>query len=179
MQIIRRLESLRHREHTATVELIETLCTCHRTRAYADAGYGSIWQLLVRRLHDSPAAASRRNAAMRCALRVRWRAVFARDGHRCTFVAPDGTRCTSAHRLEVDHILPFAEGGTHEITNLRVLCRTGGRSTAVRHERKPAPAIPERALERLARSAERERRRANYSPCAPSAEAMTAAYWAS
>lgn len=68
MQIIRRLESLRGREHAATCELIETLATCHRTKAHLDAGYASVWDLLVRRLQYSPAAASRRHAAMKFAL---------------------------------------------------------------------------------------------------------------
>ena len=50
-----------------TAVLIETLVECQRSRAYADAGYESMWSLLVRRLGYSPAAASRRVAAMRCA----------------------------------------------------------------------------------------------------------------
>ena len=70
MQIIDRLESLRRREHDATVALIETLVECHRTKAHVDAGYRSVFQLLVERLDYSPAAASRRFAAMRCALRA-------------------------------------------------------------------------------------------------------------
>ena len=69
MQIIQRLESIRIREHDATVALIETLVECHRTRAHVDAGYRSVFQLLVERLRYSPAAASRRFGAMRCALR--------------------------------------------------------------------------------------------------------------
>ena len=68
MQILQRIESIRGREHSATVELIEALVECHHTRAHVDAGYRSIFQLLVERLHYSRAAASRRFAAMRCAL---------------------------------------------------------------------------------------------------------------
>ena len=322
MQILRRLESLCRREHDATVELIETLVTCQRTRAYADAGYDSVWKLLVERLGYSPAAASRRVAAMRCVMkcpraldmlrarrttlsalhtvaktlcasddpdtvldaidgatqvevervvarhrpvvrtveRVRRKAVrkagvrgasrtapraaaarsdsgaevdlfaegarvavaaetveervqltfslsaadnerleeakrrlsskypagmtieqlflellalherksgsisperaprrpsqatptsaaeparrsrhvpaatrrdvFGRDGHRCTFVAADGTRCTSRHDLEIDHVVPWALGGMHEPSNLRVLCAVHNRRRA-------------------------------------------------
>ncbi len=56
--------------------------------------------------------------------------VFDRDGHRCTYVAPDGTRCTATHDLQVDHVRPFALGGTHEPENLRVLCGAHNRRRA-------------------------------------------------
>ena len=44
---------------------------------------------------------------------------LARDGYRCTICkrgAADGVR------LEVDHILPLNQGGTHDLANLRVVC---------------------------------------------------------
>ena len=69
MQIIEHLDSLRRREHTATVELIAALVSCYRSKAYLDAGYESIWDLLVRRLQYSYAAASRRNAATKIVAR--------------------------------------------------------------------------------------------------------------
>ena len=69
MQVIERLESLRRSEHAATVALISALVECQQTRAHVDAGYRSVFQLLVERLRYSPAAASRRFAAMRCAAR--------------------------------------------------------------------------------------------------------------
>ena len=50
------------------------------------------------------------------------RAVWARDGGRCTFVGPDGTRCQSRRMLEIDHRLPRALGGVDAATNLRLLC---------------------------------------------------------
>jgi hypothetical protein len=34
-----------------------------------------------------------------------------RDGGRCAFIAPDGTRCTARAWLEFDHEFPFALGG--------------------------------------------------------------------
>ena len=49
--------------------------------------------------------------------------VMLRDGCRCTYIAPDGSRCNSNYLLEFDHIVPFAAGGTHTPENLRVLCR--------------------------------------------------------
>ena len=42
--------------------------------------------------------------------------VLNRDDWQCT-------RCGSRHRLEIDHIVALAEGGTDDLDNLRVLCR--------------------------------------------------------
>ena len=49
--------------------------------------------------------------------------VMLRDGEQCTHVGPDGTRCSAKHNLEIDHIKPWALGGTNEPDNLRVLCK--------------------------------------------------------
>lgn len=52
-------------------------------------------------------------------------AVWTRDGGRCTFTAPDGSRCPATRHLEIDHVLPYALGGTSDdAANLRLLCRT-------------------------------------------------------
>jgi 5-methylcytosine-specific restriction endonuclease McrA len=48
--------------------------------------------------------------------------VFVRDNCQCTFSAPDGTRCCETRGLEIDHIVPFAVGGSNEAENLRLLC---------------------------------------------------------
>ena len=45
------------------------------------------------------------------------REVFARDGGRCK-------KCGARERLEVDHVVPWVEGGRHEIKNLQILCRS-------------------------------------------------------
>jgi hypothetical protein len=50
------------------------------------------------------------------------RAVFQRDEYRCQFRAADGTRCPQRTHLCIDHIVPFAQGGTNEIPNLQLLC---------------------------------------------------------
>ena len=54
-------------------------------------------------------------------------AVFQRDGGRCTFAGPGGTRCGSTWDLEIDHIRPFALGGGHTLKNLRLLCSAHNR----------------------------------------------------
>jgi len=51
------------------------------------------------------------------------REVKARDGDQCTFCSPDGQRCSEKYRLEIDHIRPYALGGTNEAENLRLVCR--------------------------------------------------------
>jgi hypothetical protein len=51
------------------------------------------------------------------------RAVFERDGERCTFTDADGNRCTATTWLELDHVEPRALGGAHDLANLRVRCR--------------------------------------------------------
>ncbi len=51
------------------------------------------------------------------------RAVFERDGERCTFTDAEGHRCPSTTWLELDHIVPRARNGTSEGANLRVRCR--------------------------------------------------------
>ena len=51
------------------------------------------------------------------------RAVWERDGGRCTFLASDGHRCDERRYLEFDHVQPVARGGRTEVENLRLRCR--------------------------------------------------------
>jgi 5-methylcytosine-specific restriction endonuclease McrA len=55
-----------------------------------------------------------------------------RDGSRCTFVSDRGQRCRARHNLQVDHVVPWAKGGTHDLDNLRLLCATHNRLMAQR-----------------------------------------------
>ena len=55
------------------------------------------------------------------AARVR-RAVWKRDGGRCTFVGRHG-RCTQTRYLELHHIHPFALGGPSTVENIALRCR--------------------------------------------------------
>jgi hypothetical protein len=56
--------------------------------------------------------------------------VMLRDKQRCTFKSRSGRKCNSTHNLQIDHIKPFALGGTHEPENLRVLCAAHNRHVA-------------------------------------------------
>jgi len=51
------------------------------------------------------------------------RAIWTRDGGRCTFVADDGRRCGARTLLEFDHVIPVARGGIGTVENLRLRCR--------------------------------------------------------
>ena len=69
----------------------------------------------VHRRHQSP---PRRHipAAVR-------RHVWLRDGGRCCYREPlSGRRCASSHLLQIDHLLPVAQGGGPEPSNLELLC---------------------------------------------------------
>ena len=57
---------------------------------------------------------------------------FVRAGGRCTFTAPDGTRCSATRHLQVDHIVPVARGGRGSGDNVRVLCAAHNRLEAER-----------------------------------------------
>ena len=48
--------------------------------------------------------------------------VFIRDQGCCSYVSPSGVRCGSRHNLQIDHKIPFARGGKHELANLRLSC---------------------------------------------------------
>ncbi len=51
------------------------------------------------------------------------RAVWERDGGRCTFVSEDRHRCEATSPLEFDHAEPVAQGGKATAANLRLRCR--------------------------------------------------------
>jgi len=51
------------------------------------------------------------------------RAVWARDGGRCAFMAPDGRRCSETAFLEFHHLRPVARGGRSTVENLELRCR--------------------------------------------------------
>lgn len=55
------------------------------------------------------------------------RLVVARDGLRCTFVAPNGHRCEERAFLQFDHQRLWSRGGSEEPGNLRMLCASHNR----------------------------------------------------
>lgn len=59
------------------------------------------------------------------------RAVAKRDQGRCTFVGDGGHRCES-RRVEFDHIVPVARGGSSTVANLRLRCRAHNQYAAER-----------------------------------------------
>ena len=84
----------------------------------------------VHRRHQSP---PRRHipAAVR-------RHVWLRDAGRCCYRDPlSGRRCTSSHLLQIDHLLPVAQGGGPEPSNLALRCFAHHR---MRHGYGPAAA---------------------------------------
>jgi 5-methylcytosine-specific restriction endonuclease McrA len=50
------------------------------------------------------------------------RDVWARDGGQCAFVGAAG-RCTERGFLEYHHVIPFADGGKTDVSNLQLRCR--------------------------------------------------------
>jgi hypothetical protein len=50
------------------------------------------------------------------------REVWIRDGGRCQFRLENGEICGSTHRLQFDHVHPFALGGESTARNLRLAC---------------------------------------------------------
>ncbi len=51
------------------------------------------------------------------------RQVWSRDAGSCAWIGPDGRRCGSKWRLELDHIHPAALGGPSTLENIRLLCK--------------------------------------------------------
>jgi hypothetical protein len=60
------------------------------------------------------------------------RAVWERDGGRCTFTSDGGQRCPARRMLEFDHREPVARGGEATAENLRLVCRSHNQHAAER-----------------------------------------------
>jgi 5-methylcytosine-specific restriction endonuclease McrA len=76
-----------------------------------------------------------------------------RDQGRCTFCADDGRRCGERRLLQLDHVIPHAQGGEPTVANLRLRCRAHNLHTARAHfGRDYVRAAAERARERPRRA---------------------------
>ena len=77
-------------------------------------------EYLEKRTHKKERKASERNTRyIPIATRNE---VFKKDAYQCSYVGSDGVRCGSKEGLEIDHIEPFAIGGSNSAENLRCLC---------------------------------------------------------
>ena len=51
--------------------------------------------------------------------------IWKRDQSQCTYQDPKtGRRCASRYKLQIDHRVPLAQGGSNELGNLRLLCQS-------------------------------------------------------
>lgn len=60
------------------------------------------------------------------------RAVYERDGARCSFTDDDGRRCAETGALEFDHVDGFAMTRVHDVDRIRLLCRAHNQHAADR-----------------------------------------------
>ena len=58
------------------------------------------------------------------------RAVFERDGGRCTFIDERGHRCPETSCLEFDHVDGFARHRVHDVNSIRLRCRAHNQHAA-------------------------------------------------
>lgn len=60
------------------------------------------------------------------------RAVYERDGQRCTYIdSVTGRRCPSHFKLEFEHLKPFSLGGISDVTNLTLRCKNHNLLSAI------------------------------------------------
>jgi hypothetical protein len=78
---------------------------------------------------EPAAPARRRREYIPAAIR---RAVWERDGDRCSFPLASGGVCGSNYQLELDHVTPVALGGGSTVDDLRVACRAHNQDAARR-----------------------------------------------
>jgi len=60
------------------------------------------------------------------------RRVAERDGRQCTYVGPDGRRCSARSLVEFHHRQPFARGGASTVDGLILFCRAHNQYAARR-----------------------------------------------
>ena len=50
------------------------------------------------------------------------RFVLRRAGNKCEFTSKNGLRCNSEYQLEIEHRVPFSQGGSHSVENIAIFC---------------------------------------------------------
>jgi hypothetical protein len=144
-----RIVSGNHRELRIVIseELYEKLQLLKGLLAHAlpEASYAELLERLVdeslkKKIQKPERSSSNHSAAERTkafpsGVRVKLpegvkRDVMHRAGWRCQY-EHQGRRCTSSYRLQIDHIIPIAQGGSNELPNLRALCRTHNKQQAL------------------------------------------------
>ena len=84
-------------------------------------------KLVVENLElDPKSKQNKRSRYIPASIRV---SVLTRDNYKCRFCGRSSTKI----QLEVDHIKPFSQGGSHEINNLQTLCIDCNRGKGARH----------------------------------------------
>jgi hypothetical protein len=116
---------------------------------------------LVKKPRTAPPAPSARPRHVPASVR---REVFTRDEGKCQWPLTSGGVCGSTTRVQLDHVVPIARGGTSTVSNLRIVCAvhnivaarlalgdrvmdrftaTGRRTASARGARRPAHEAPE------------------------------------
>ena len=82
------------------------------------------------------------------------RFLFRKAHHCCEYQDPKtGRKCGSKYQLQIDHQHPLALGGSNELSNLRVLCRTHN-ALAARHHGLEIKFTPQHPKQKSARTAD-------------------------
>ncbi len=115
---------------------------------------------------DAPRAgrtrAKKRTRAIPAAIR---RAVWKRDGGKCTFVGEGGKVCGATRKLEYAHLEPWGMGGEHAVETMALRCRGHNAYEAVRDY--GAPLIERKRRERGVREQAAVYGRAPADSCPP------------
>jgi len=134
-ELVAALEKLKGRENQIIAELVRYLSEVDRRRLYFELGYPSLFAYCCKALGYSesvvpPVEVKERAERSRYIPADVRHEVERRDGGRCTYIAPDGTRCCETRNLEFDHEHPFALCGENTVKNLRLVCRGHNRMYA-------------------------------------------------
>jgi RNase P subunit RPR2 len=106
-------KNLVQKEREILSQVLEHLQEIARRRLYSDLGCSSLFDYCTKELKYSPAQAYRRIDAMRVSIRL---PQIKKAQGKCQ-------KCGSTHNLEFEHRVPFARGGTNDISNIQLYCK--------------------------------------------------------